>query len=169
MAQCDGGGGATRNLGRTHTAASCARRDAFAQRTGNGVRSLGMLIIPLVGVFFCSISTLTYISRIMFAYSRDRAVPLSFLWMKVRTSHLFLSPLHRFGLAAGGGRSGAGEARPEPFVSRVCYARCAAGAQQGARVCCVGRGAAGLHHRHAQRAFTQVSPRAVQRCTCSVR
>lgn len=57
--------------------------DAFVQRTGNGLQSLGMLMIPLVGVFFCSMSTLTYVSRIFFCYSRDRAVPLSWLWIKI--------------------------------------------------------------------------------------
>jgi amino acid transporter len=58
-------------------------RDAFQQRTGDGRLSLTLLIIPLLGVFFCSVSTLTYISRILFAYSRDRAVPLPWLWIKV--------------------------------------------------------------------------------------
>ncbi len=35
----------------------------------------------------------------------------------------------------------------------------AAGSQQGAHLCRVGRGAAGLHHRHPQRAFVSSSPR----------
>ncbi|GFH16610.1 amino acid carrier 3, partial [Haematococcus lacustris] len=45
-----------------------------------------LLMIPLGGVFFCSLSTLTYVARIMFAYSRDKAVPGSALWVKLDSS-----------------------------------------------------------------------------------
>ncbi len=46
---------------------------------------------PAGGVFFCSLSTLTYVARIMFAYSRDKAVPLHSLWCRVRAGCLLPS------------------------------------------------------------------------------
>ncbi|GLI62318.1 hypothetical protein VaNZ11_004926 [Volvox africanus] len=56
--------------------------NAFKQRTGSGTGGIIMLMIPLGGMYFCAHSTLTYVSRILFAYARDRAVPLSWLWIK---------------------------------------------------------------------------------------
>ncbi|GLC56117.1 hypothetical protein PLESTB_001066200 [Pleodorina starrii] len=56
--------------------------NAFKQRTGSGTGGIVMLLIPLGGIYFCAHSTLTYVSRILFAYSRDRAVPLAWLWIK---------------------------------------------------------------------------------------
>ncbi|KXZ54383.1 hypothetical protein GPECTOR_5g461 [Gonium pectorale] len=56
--------------------------NAFKQRTGSGTGGIIMLMIPLGGIYFCAHSTLTYVSRILFAYARDRAVPLSWLWIK---------------------------------------------------------------------------------------
>ncbi|KAG2436300.1 hypothetical protein HXX76_006611 [Chlamydomonas incerta] len=56
--------------------------NAFYQRTGSGTGGIIMLMIPLGGIYFCAHSTLTYVSRILFAYSRDKAVPLSWLWIK---------------------------------------------------------------------------------------
>ena len=55
--------------------------------------SLGLLgfkvimIISVVGQFFCGGSALTAGSRVMFAFSRDRAVPGHRLWSKVSSSH----------------------------------------------------------------------------------
>jgi len=37
----------------------------------------------VIGVYLCAHSTHTYISRILFAYSRDNAVPLSSWWTKM--------------------------------------------------------------------------------------
>ncbi|MEW5314313.1 MAG: hypothetical protein WDW38_005821 [Sanguina aurantia] len=54
--------------------------DAFQSRTGLGERSVGFLIIMLGGTFFCAVSTTTYVARIMYAYSRDKAVPGYQLW-----------------------------------------------------------------------------------------
>ncbi|EFJ50420.1 amino acid carrier 3 [Volvox carteri f. nagariensis] len=56
--------------------------NAFKQRTGSGTGGIIMLMIPLGGIYFCAHSTVTYVSRILFAYSRDRAVPLAWLWIK---------------------------------------------------------------------------------------
>ncbi|KAG2482254.1 hypothetical protein HYH03_018798 [Edaphochlamys debaryana] len=56
--------------------------NAFKQRTGSGTGGIIMLLIPLGGIYFCAHSTLTYVARILFAYSRDKAVPLPWLWIK---------------------------------------------------------------------------------------
>ena len=57
--------------------------DAFKARFGSGRVGVALQIIPIGGVFFCLVATTTYVARIMFCYSRDRAVPLSRLWQKV--------------------------------------------------------------------------------------
>ncbi|GAX76550.1 hypothetical protein CEUSTIGMA_g3996.t1 [Chlamydomonas eustigma] len=54
--------------------------DAFKQREGSGTGGIVFLLIPLIGAFFCGISNLTYVARIMFCYARDGAVPLSHMW-----------------------------------------------------------------------------------------
>lgn len=56
--------------------------NAFKQRTGSGTGGIIMLLIPLGGIIACCHSTLTYVARILFAYSRDKAVPLPWLWIK---------------------------------------------------------------------------------------
>ena len=56
---------------------------AFQQGTGNGNAGTIFTLIVLGACVFCSITTLLYIARILFCYSRDKAVPLSFLWIKV--------------------------------------------------------------------------------------
>ncbi len=55
----------------------------FNDRFGNPKIGIALQIIPIGCVFFCLIATTTYVARIMFCYSRDRAVPLSGLWQKV--------------------------------------------------------------------------------------
>ncbi|MEW5305595.1 MAG: hypothetical protein WDW36_008127 [Sanguina aurantia] len=54
--------------------------DAFQARGGHGERGVGFLIIMLGGTFFCAVSTTTCVARIMYAYSRDRAIPGYQLW-----------------------------------------------------------------------------------------
>ena len=56
--------------------------DVFNARGMPGV-GVALLIIPILGIFFCTLATMTYVSRILFCYSRDRAVPLSWLWQRV--------------------------------------------------------------------------------------
>ncbi|GFR47638.1 hypothetical protein Agub_g9380 [Astrephomene gubernaculifera] len=56
--------------------------NAFKQRTGSGTGGIILLMVPLGGIYFCAHSTLTYVSRILFAYSRDRAVPLASVWIR---------------------------------------------------------------------------------------
>ncbi|KAF8069535.1 BAT1 [Scenedesmus sp. PABB004] len=57
--------------------------DASMQRFGSPRVGIGLMSIIILGVFTCNVATLTYVSRILFCYSRDRAVPLSGLWQKV--------------------------------------------------------------------------------------
>lgn len=57
--------------------------DAAMQRFGTPHVGVGLMAVIIVGVFFCNVATMTYVSRILFCYSRDRAVPLSSLWLKV--------------------------------------------------------------------------------------
>ena len=42
-----------------------------------------LMFLPVTATFFCTVSLVTFVSRILFAYSRDRAVPLSWLWFRV--------------------------------------------------------------------------------------
>lgn len=39
--------------------------------------------LPVTATWFCTASLVTFVSRILFAYSRDKAVPLSSLWFRV--------------------------------------------------------------------------------------
>eukprot|EP00775_Hariotina_reticulata_P000773 gene773-1085_t len=57
--------------------------DAANQRFGTPTVGVGLLVIVILGVFFCCVATMTYVSRILFCYARDRAVPLSSWWIKV--------------------------------------------------------------------------------------
>lgn len=57
--------------------------DVFNDRYGNPAAGVALQIIPILGVFFCLVATTTYVTRILFCYSRDRAVPFSSLWQKV--------------------------------------------------------------------------------------
>ena len=65
--------------------------DAFKQGTGNGSGGTVFSLIILGACMFCSMTTLLYVSRILFCYSRDKAVPLSFIW--VRVSSITESPV----------------------------------------------------------------------------
>ena len=56
--------------------------DAFQGRYHKGHIGTAVFSLPIIGSFLCCISITTYVSRIMFAYSRDKALPLSHLWVK---------------------------------------------------------------------------------------
>ncbi|KAI7839985.1 hypothetical protein COHA_006306 [Chlorella ohadii] len=49
--------------------------DAFAARYGDGKRSIALMVVPLVGQFFCGMASVTSNSRMLYAFSRDGAVP----------------------------------------------------------------------------------------------
>ncbi|EFN58316.1 hypothetical protein CHLNCDRAFT_142334, partial [Chlorella variabilis] len=54
--------------------------DASAARYGDGERSIALMIIPLMGQFFCGMASITSNSRMLYAFSRDGAVPGSRWW-----------------------------------------------------------------------------------------
>ncbi|KAK4779475.1 hypothetical protein SAY87_015581 [Trapa incisa] len=56
---------------------------AFKDRYGSGVGGILCLGIVAVAIFFCGMSSVTSNSRMAYAFSRDGAMPLSFLWHKV--------------------------------------------------------------------------------------
>ena len=57
--------------------------DAFKQRYNKAYLGNMLMFMPVVATFFCTVSLVTYVSRILFAYSRDKAVPLSSVWFRV--------------------------------------------------------------------------------------
>ncbi|KAI8472838.1 MAG: amino acid/polyamine transporter I [Monoraphidium minutum] len=57
--------------------------DVFKDRFNNPAAGIALQIIPILAVFFCLVATTTYVTRILFCYSRDGAVPLSGLWQRV--------------------------------------------------------------------------------------
>lgn len=60
--------------------------DAFETVKGNGRLSLGFWIIPLLAQFFCTLSSVTSNSRMLYAFSRDDAVPASRFWHQISPS-----------------------------------------------------------------------------------
>ncbi|KAG5532320.1 hypothetical protein RHGRI_026824 [Rhododendron griersonianum] len=56
---------------------------AFKRRYGNGAGGIICLGVAAVGIFFCGMSSVTSNSRMVYAFSRDGAMPLSSLWHKV--------------------------------------------------------------------------------------
>lgn len=55
--------------------------DVFLQRTGSPLGGIVLFaLFPLVGVYTCSMSSLTYAARILFSYGRDRLVPCADWW-----------------------------------------------------------------------------------------
>src|SRR3954466_7077459 len=52
-----------------------------------------ILIICVVGQFFCGMSCMTSASRMMYAFSRDGAVPGSRLWSKVKQRRIPINAL----------------------------------------------------------------------------
>ncbi|XP_038981582.1 amino-acid permease BAT1 homolog [Phoenix dactylifera] len=70
---------------------------AFKSRYGSGVGGIICLGIVAVAIFFCGISSVTSNSRMAYAFSRDRAMPLSSLWHKVNKQEV---PLNAVWLSA---------------------------------------------------------------------
>ncbi|XP_044488024.1 amino-acid permease BAT1-like [Mangifera indica] len=56
---------------------------AFKSRFGSGVGGILCLGIIAVAIFFCGMSSVTSNSRMVYAFSRDGAMPFSSLWHKV--------------------------------------------------------------------------------------
>ncbi|KVH96267.1 Amino acid permease, conserved site-containing protein [Cynara cardunculus var. scolymus] len=56
---------------------------AFKSRFGSGTGGIICLLVVAVAIFFCGMSSLTSNSRMVYAFSRDGAMPLSSLWHKV--------------------------------------------------------------------------------------
>ncbi|KAI4313877.1 hypothetical protein L6164_026824 [Bauhinia variegata] len=56
---------------------------AFKRRYGNGVGGIICLAVIAVAIFFCGMSSVTSNSRMVYAFSRDGAMPLSSLWHRV--------------------------------------------------------------------------------------
>ncbi|XP_022945131.1 amino-acid permease BAT1 homolog [Cucurbita moschata] len=56
---------------------------AFKSRYGNGVGGIMCLGVVAVAIFFCGMSSVTSNSRMVYAFSRDGAMPLSSTWHKV--------------------------------------------------------------------------------------
>ena len=57
--------------------------DAFGARYNKSYLGNMMMFLPVTATWFCTASLVTFVSRILFAYSRDNAVPLSHLWFRV--------------------------------------------------------------------------------------
>lgn len=56
---------------------------AFKKRYGHGIGGIICLGIVAVAIFFCGMGSVTSNSRMVYAFSRDGAMPLSSLWHKV--------------------------------------------------------------------------------------
>ncbi|XAR72304.1 hypothetical protein NMG60_11018896 [Bertholletia excelsa] len=56
---------------------------AFKDRYGNGYGGIVCLGVVAVAIFFCGMSSITSNSRMVYAFSRDGAMPLSSVWHKV--------------------------------------------------------------------------------------
>jgi amino acid transporter len=71
--------------------------DVFNGRYGTGTGGIVCLGIPAFAVFFCGMSSVTSNSRMVYAFSRDGAVPLSRFWHKVNGQEV---PLNAVWLSA---------------------------------------------------------------------
>ncbi|WVY97806.1 hypothetical protein V8G54_029957 [Vigna mungo] len=60
----------------------------FKNRYGNGAGGIICLVIVAVAIFFCGMSSVTSNSRMVFAFSRDGALPFSSLWRKVNNQEV---------------------------------------------------------------------------------
>ncbi|CAM8984056.1 unnamed protein product [Rhodiola kirilowii] len=69
----------------------------FKNRYGSGVGGIICLGVVAVAVFFCGMGSVTSNSRMAYAFSRDGAMPLSFLWHKVNKQEI---PLNAVWLSA---------------------------------------------------------------------
>eukprot|EP00882_Tetradesmus_deserticola_P030383 GHRQ01034106.1.p1 GENE.GHRQ01034106.1~~GHRQ01034106.1.p1 ORF type:complete len:148 (+),score=32.41 GHRQ01034106.1:504-947(+) len=55
--------------------------DVFLQRTGSPLGGIILFaLFTMVGVYTCSMSSLTYAARILFSYGRDQLVPCAGWW-----------------------------------------------------------------------------------------
>ncbi|GAA0158234.1 hypothetical protein LIER_15317 [Lithospermum erythrorhizon] len=70
---------------------------AFKSRYGNGVGGIVCLGIPAIAIYFAGMGSLTSNSRMLYAFSRDGAMPLSPLWHKVNKQEV---PLNAVWLSA---------------------------------------------------------------------
>ncbi|KAK1423101.1 hypothetical protein QVD17_18396 [Tagetes erecta] len=70
---------------------------AFKGRYGSGTGGILCLLIVAVAIFFCAMSSITSNSRMVYAFSRDGAMPLSSLWHKVNHQEV---PIHAVWLSA---------------------------------------------------------------------
>ncbi|KAL8142023.1 hypothetical protein V2J09_015055 [Rumex salicifolius] len=61
---------------------------AFKSRYGNGVGGIISLGVISVAIFFCGMSSVTSNSRMVYAFSRDGAMPLSSFWHKVNKQEI---------------------------------------------------------------------------------
>ncbi|CAK9273508.1 unnamed protein product [Sphagnum jensenii] len=71
--------------------------EVFNGRYGTGTGGIVCLGIPAFAVFFCGMSSVTSNSRMVYAFSRDGAVPLSRFWHKVNGQEV---PLNAVWLSA---------------------------------------------------------------------
>ncbi|KAK4479904.1 hypothetical protein RD792_015448 [Penstemon davidsonii] len=69
----------------------------FKSRYGNGIGGIICLGIVAVAIFFCGMSSMTSNSRMVYAFSRDGAMPLSTFWHKVNKQEV---PLNAVWLSA---------------------------------------------------------------------
>ncbi|GAA4247832.1 amino acid permease [Dactylosporangium darangshiense] len=58
-------------------------KSVFASALGTGLAYKAIILISTIGQFFCGMSCITSMSRMTYAFSRDRAVPGWRLWSKV--------------------------------------------------------------------------------------
>ncbi|CAM6083811.1 unnamed protein product [Calypogeia fissa] len=71
--------------------------DAFYSRYGSGVGGIICLGVVAVSLWFCGMSTVTTNSRMVYAFSRDGAMPLSKVWHSVNRREV---PIHAVWLSA---------------------------------------------------------------------
>jgi amino acid transporter len=60
----------------------------FQSAMGNGATTKAIILIAVIGQLFCGMSCMTSASRMMYAFSRDGAVPGSQLWSKVNDKRI---------------------------------------------------------------------------------
>ena len=60
----------------------------FQSAMGNGSTTKAIILVAVIGQLFCGMSCMTSASRMMYAFSRDGAVPGSGLWSKVNQKRI---------------------------------------------------------------------------------
>ncbi|GFR41745.1 hypothetical protein Agub_g2499, partial [Astrephomene gubernaculifera] len=81
-----------------HSAMTQLFWDVFQSRYGSGIGALGLSYIPLVGLFFCANASLAANARMLYAFSRDGAMPGFRIWRRLHPSSRL--PLHACWLMA---------------------------------------------------------------------